>query len=184
LENDLEKALNLKWVLSIFEQMSDMRINFDKCDLVPINVPEEQTKVLSQVFGCKVSKFPLKYLGVPLHYSKLRKDLQPLIDSILKRAAGWRGTLLSYAARITLIQSCLSSIPAYLLSAIKFPSWTIKAINSQMAHCLWITMRGIISITLLTGSWSLWKKSMAVWVSLILESLISVFWPRGSGGIV
>jgi hypothetical protein len=43
LENDLEKALNLKWVLSIFEQMSGMGINFDKCDLVPINVPEEQT---------------------------------------------------------------------------------------------------------------------------------------------
>jgi hypothetical protein len=57
LKNDLESTLNLQWVLSILEQMSGMRINFDKCDMVPINVLEEQTKILSQVFGCKVSKF-------------------------------------------------------------------------------------------------------------------------------
>jgi hypothetical protein len=29
------------------EQMSGMRSNFDKCDMVPINVPEEQTKLIS-----------------------------------------------------------------------------------------------------------------------------------------
>jgi hypothetical protein len=38
------------------------------------------------VFGCPVGAFPIKYLGVPLHYSKLRREhLQPLVDKILKK---------------------------------------------------------------------------------------------------
>jgi hypothetical protein len=33
-------------------------------------------------------------LGVPLHFEKLRReDLQPLLDSLLSRMAGWRGKL-------------------------------------------------------------------------------------------
>jgi hypothetical protein len=66
-------------------------------------------------------KFPIKYLGVPLHHGMLkREDIQPLIDNILKMIAGWRGKLLSYAAKITLIKACLASIPIYLLSFFKF----------------------------------------------------------------
>jgi hypothetical protein len=36
-----------------------------------------------------------------------------------------------------LIRSRLASIPIYLLSFIKFPKWTIRLLESQMAHCLW-----------------------------------------------
>jgi hypothetical protein len=69
-----------------------------------------------------VGNFPIKYLGIPLHYQKLRReDLQPLIDKIIKRIAGWRGKLLTRAGRIILIQTCLASIPIYLLSFFKFP---------------------------------------------------------------
>jgi hypothetical protein len=148
MKNDVSQAQNLKWLLSIFEHLSGMRINFNNSDLVPINVPVEEVNVLAQVFGCKVSEFPLKYLGVPLHFSKLRKqDLQPLIDSIIKRIAGWRGRLFNHASRLVLIMSFLASIPIYLLSVLKFPKWTVTTINSQMAHCLWITMKDTISIT-------------------------------------
>jgi len=68
-----------------------------------------------------------KYLGAPLHHSKLyREDIQPLVDKILERIVGWRGKLLSLAARDLLIKTCLASIPIYLLSFIKFPKWVIK----------------------------------------------------------
>jgi len=36
--------------------------------------------------------------------------------------------------RLTLIKSCLASIPTYLLSIIKFSRWAIKLINSQLSH--------------------------------------------------
>jgi hypothetical protein len=82
-------------------------------------------------------------LGIPLHYDKLRRaDLQPLIDKILKRIAGWRGKILSYAARVLLIRTCLASIPVYLLSFFKFPKWALDLINSHMAHSLWNHFEG------------------------------------------
>jgi hypothetical protein len=77
-------------------------------------------------------------LGVHLHYSKLRKeDLQPVIDKIIKGIAGWRGRLLSYRARLILLQTCIASIPLYLLSVIEFPKWAIKVISSLMAKFFW-----------------------------------------------
>jgi hypothetical protein len=51
----------------------------------------------------------------------------------MKRISGWKGKLMSYEARLTLLKACLASIPIYLMSIVKFPKWAIKAINSQMA---------------------------------------------------
>jgi hypothetical protein len=52
----------------------------------------------------------------------------------MKRISGWKGRLLSYGARLTLLKACLASIPIYLMSIIKFSKWAIEAINSQMAR--------------------------------------------------
>jgi len=60
-----------------------------------------------------------------------------VIDKIIKRIVGWRGRLLSYAGRLTLLRASLASILIYLLSIIKFPRWAIDMINSQMSHFLW-----------------------------------------------
>lgn len=85
----------------------------------------------------------MKYLGVPLHFEKLsREDIQPLVDKLLKRMVGWRGKLLSLAARAVLIKTCLSSIPVYILSFLKFPKWAIQVLNSHMANCLWNDVEG------------------------------------------
>jgi uncharacterized protein YaaN involved in tellurite resistance len=75
---------------------------------------------------------------VPLHFTNLRKeDLQPIIDKIIKRIASWKGRLLSYAGRLTLLKAYLASVSIYLMSIIKFPKWAITMINSQMSHFLW-----------------------------------------------
>jgi hypothetical protein len=60
-----------------------------------------------------------------------------VVDKIIKRIAGWRGRLLSYAGRPVLLKAYLASIPIYLLSIIKFPKWAIKIMNSHMGHFLW-----------------------------------------------
>jgi hypothetical protein len=73
-------------------------------------------------------------MGVPLHYNKLtRKDLQPVVDKIIKIIASWRVRLLSYAGRLILLKTCLASIPIYLLSIIKFSKWAIKMMTSNGA---------------------------------------------------
>jgi hypothetical protein len=96
LKKNLDNARNLKWLLTCFEQMYGMRINFHKCDMVPINISTEESQEYAQSLSCKLGSFPIKYLGAPLHYKRLRKeDLHPVIDKIIKKAGGWRGKLLS-----------------------------------------------------------------------------------------
>jgi len=138
LKNDIEKASTLKWFLVYFEQMSGMKINYDKSDLLTIGMSEDEANEFAKIFCCNKNEFLIKYLGVPLHYSKLKRvDLQPVIDKIIKRIARWRVRLMSYVGRLTLLRACLSSIPIYLLSIIKFPRWVIDMINSHMGHFLW-----------------------------------------------
>jgi hypothetical protein len=60
-----------------------------------------------------------------------------VVDAIIKRIPDWRGRLLHYSARLTLLNACLASIPIYLISVIKFPKWAIKVINSQMSNFFW-----------------------------------------------
>jgi hypothetical protein len=129
---------NLRIVLSLFENISGMRINFNKSEFIPLNLEDGAVHEISHSLVCGAGTLPFKYLGVPLHFEKLkREDVQPLVDKLIKRVAGWRGKLLAYSSRLTLIQSCLASIPVYLLSCIKFPKWTIKLLETQMAHYLW-----------------------------------------------
>ena len=112
--------------------------DFYKSELVPMNLEIEETHTISHLFGCPLGSFPMKYLGVPLHFDKLKRgDIQPLVDKILKKLTSWRGRLLSSAARVTLIKTYLASIPVYLLSFVKFPKWALQLLNTHMANCLW-----------------------------------------------
>jgi hypothetical protein len=129
-----KSTIYLKWIMIFFEKISGMRVNYSKSDLTPINLDEEETQEYAKTFCCKIGKFSFTYLGVPLHNEKLRReDIQPVVDKIMKRVARWKGRLLSYGARLTLLKACLTNVPVYLMSIIKFPKWAIKVINSQMA---------------------------------------------------
>lgn len=120
-----------------------MRINYHKSKNIPLNLSEEQIHVAAHIFRCPIGSFPIKYLGIPLHFDKLRReDIQPLVDKILRKIASWRGKLLSYAARVTLIRTCLAGIHVYLLSFIKFSKWAIKTLNSHLTNCLWNDTEG------------------------------------------
>ena len=59
LEDDLDKANNLKWLLLCYEQMTRMRINFDKSDLLTIGIEEARVNEYSKIFCCKKGEFPI-----------------------------------------------------------------------------------------------------------------------------
>jgi hypothetical protein len=118
-----------------FEKLSGMKINFDKSDMIPINMEENVAQQFAKFLCCKVGSFPSRYLGVLLHFEKLeREDLQQVVDKVINMTPGWSGKLMSYNARLTLLKACLASIHIYLMSMIKFPKWALEAINSQMSN--------------------------------------------------
>jgi hypothetical protein len=125
-------------------------------------VDENDAQFIAQSLSCKIGEFPMQYLGVPVHHSKLKRDdIQHVVDKILKRAAGWRGKLINDAAKLELVRSVLASISIYLLSVIKFPKWAITLINSQMAHCLWDNYEGHHKYHL--ADWGLVTRKKRVW---------------------
>jgi len=63
-----EYTRNLKSILIWFEQLSGMRINFHKSELIPMNVAPEAVHNLAHLCSCPVGSLPIKYLGVPLDY--------------------------------------------------------------------------------------------------------------------
>jgi hypothetical protein len=83
---------NLRVILILFEKVSGMRINFHKSELIPLHLDPESVHDLSHILHCPIDSLPFKYLGVPIHFERLRrKDLQHVINKLVKRIAEWRG---------------------------------------------------------------------------------------------
>jgi hypothetical protein len=57
----------LIWLLISFENLSGLKINYAKCEMIPFNISEEMGHNLASQFECKVSYLPITYLGIPLH---------------------------------------------------------------------------------------------------------------------
>ena len=68
LQNDLTQACHFKWSLACFENLSGMKINYNKSDLLTMNLTEDENSALARLFCCNIGCFPIKYLGVPLHF--------------------------------------------------------------------------------------------------------------------
>ena len=68
MEHDLDKARNLKLLLSAFEQMSGLKINFHKSELFCFGEAIEAAADYADLFGCALGQFPIKYPGISIHY--------------------------------------------------------------------------------------------------------------------
>lgn len=47
-----------------FEQLSVMRVNFHKSEIIAMNVSEETAHDISHIFACPLENFPIKHLGI------------------------------------------------------------------------------------------------------------------------
>jgi hypothetical protein len=71
MEHDLEKARNMKLFLCAFEQLSGLKINFHKSEIFCFGEAKDSIAQYTELFGCNDGDFPLKYLGIPIHFRKL-----------------------------------------------------------------------------------------------------------------
>ena len=62
----LQHLQNLKIILLVFGQVSGLKINLEKNTILGINTRQELLSSLASVFYCRVSEWPLSYLGLPL----------------------------------------------------------------------------------------------------------------------
>ncbi len=189
----------IKQILDAFSMISGLKINFDKSSIVPINLVSSQASALANFFGCSLHGFPFNYLGLPLSPKALRKsDYLPLAEKVDNRLAGWKALSLSRGGRLVLLNSVLSSIPAYFCSIFKLSVWVTKSIDKIRRdffwkakklfngfHCLvkWDhvcrpkklggigiqNLRSKNSALLMKGLWSFYNARSLPWVRLLVQ---------------
>ena len=104
-------------MLSTFEQLSGLMINFHKSEFFYFSKAKEHEEFYSQLFGCAVRKYPFRYLGLPMNTRKLnKKDWKEIENRIEKRLSGWKGKMLTVGGHLVLINSMLTSLPMFMMS--------------------------------------------------------------------
>ena len=138
MEHDLEKARNMKLVLCLFEQLTELQINFHKSELFCFERANEEHEAYKQLFECELGASPFTYLGIPIHHRKLTKrEWKSIEDRFEKKLGCWKGKLMSYGGRLILINSVLTSMPMFLLSFFEVPVGVQKIVDFYHSRFFW-----------------------------------------------
>jgi hypothetical protein len=138
MSHDVEKAINMKLLLSTFEQLSGLKINFHKSEIFCFGKAKDQEVFYSQLFGCEIGKYPFRYLGLPMNTRKLNnKDWQTIGNRIEKRLSGWKGKMLTVGGRLVLINSVLSSLPMFMMSFFELSRGVLEKIDYFRSRFYW-----------------------------------------------
>jgi hypothetical protein len=130
LDHDLEKALNMKIIQCIFEQLSGLKINFHKSEIFYFGNAKEMEDQYRELFGCESGSLPFKYFGIPIHVRRLKNgEWRSIEDRFEWKLSSLTGKLLSYGDRLILINSVLTSLPMFLLSFFEIPKGVCKRLD-------------------------------------------------------
>lgn len=120
--NTEENIITVKFLLYCYEAMSGLKINFQKSEVIVIGAEEQEAQKVADLFNYKRGELPIFYLGLPVSEGRLTaKDLGVPVAKIEKRLATWKCGFLSYGGKSILINSCLSSIPMYMMGFYLLP---------------------------------------------------------------
>lgn len=130
---------NLQKLLAVYEQGSGQLINVSKSGfLLHPKTNVSTANQISRMTGFIRHSFPLKYLGFPLVLGRRKKvHFAGIIHSIQRRISGWKSSLLSQGAKLTLIRHVLTSIPIYTLSTTSLHSGTHQLLEQSFANFFW-----------------------------------------------
>jgi hypothetical protein len=117
MDHDLDKDQNMKLLLCTFEQVSGLKINFNKSELFYFGEAQDVANQYAKMFG-----FVSKYLGIPIHFRKLSNiDWKRVEEHFKKRLNGWKSKHLSIGGKLALINPVLSILPMYMMSFFAIP---------------------------------------------------------------
>ncbi|GKA08214.1 hypothetical protein Tco_0687545 [Tanacetum coccineum] len=98
----------------------------------------ESAGVIMDSFDEFKRELPVKYLGVPLIFSRLlNKDCKILVEKAKNRIGDWKNKSLSFAGRLQLCNSVISSMHVYWASVLLIPKGIIYDIHQLIRGFLW-----------------------------------------------
>ncbi|GKC71589.1 hypothetical protein Tco_1117472, partial [Tanacetum coccineum] len=135
---DSSSVTVLKNALSEFGGLSGLLPNLSISKVFFGNVRDVSNLRILNIMPFREGSLPVRYLGVPLISKRLYiKDCQLLIDKARKRLLDWKNKFLSFAGRLHLIMSVVSSMQVYWASVFIFRYAIANDIEKLMRDFLW-----------------------------------------------
>ncbi|GJY96415.1 protein LAZ1 [Tanacetum coccineum] len=135
---DVDSARVIMEALEEFKCTSGLVPSLPKSTVFFFNVSNHVKLAILSIMPFSEGDLPVKYLGVPLISSRLlNKDCKILVDRVKNRIGDWKNKSLSFAGRLQLCSSVLSSMPVYWASVLMLPKGTIYDIQSLIRGFLW-----------------------------------------------
>ena len=121
----------------MFEQMSSLKINFNKSEMFLFGEVKGKEQIYSETFGCVLGELPMKHLGFPIDEKRIRnKGWQKTEEKIGGKCQTWQGKLLDSGNRITFIQATLTGVPYYMMSFYTLPCGVRKRMDFYRSRFL------------------------------------------------
>ncbi|KAL0278057.1 UNVERIFIED_CONTAM: polyprotein [Sesamum radiatum] len=115
-----------------------LKVNPTKSQIFFSRAVQQERQQILDYLGFQEGSLPVRYLGIPLTSSRLTiADCRPLIDKVDARLAGWNNQILSYAGRLQLIKSVLTTLHTFWASAFILPKGVLKTLEKKMRQFLW-----------------------------------------------
>lgn len=125
-------------VFSEFAAMSGLNISLEKSTLFIAGVSEENERDILSCFPLASGTLPVRYLGLPLLTKRMTvSDYLPLVEKIRKLMSSWTGRFLSHVGRLQPINSVITSLANFWLSAFRLPGSCLKEIERLCSAFLW-----------------------------------------------
>jgi hypothetical protein len=132
------QLINLKFLLLCFEEMSGLKINYLKSEVIVMNQPRDVQQRVADSLNCKLGAFPFTYLGMPISDRSL--TIEQWLFLVLKMAGridSWLGRFLSAGGRLILSNSCLASLPMFVMGLFLLQDGIHLKFDSHRARFFW-----------------------------------------------
>jgi hypothetical protein len=116
IQNSEENTANPKFYLMCFEDMSGLKINYHKSEVIVMGQPIGCQSRIANKLNCKLGAFPFTYLGLPISDRKLtREQWLFLVRKLAVKIEPWLGKLLSSGGQLILSNACLDNLPMFAM---------------------------------------------------------------------
>jgi hypothetical protein len=133
----VDQISTMKTILQTYAACTGLKINFNKTQLIPINISNEVANALAESIGCRVTSMPFTYLGLPMGTTRPTvEDLMPLVCAVehrLSSSAIW----LTYGGRLTYVNSAITPLVTFAMCTLKIPLKICEFCDRGRRHCLW-----------------------------------------------
>lgn len=129
----------LQGILLEYEKASGQKINKDKSSITFSSKTSTTFKESAKlILGIAKEGGKGKYLGLPEHFGRRKRDLfTSIVDRIRQRAVSWSTKHLSRAGKMTMINSVLTAMPSYSMTCFELPVSLCKRIQAALTRFWW-----------------------------------------------